>query len=120
MGSFDPYSFFELAQILVSKIGEEERVYRTAIGRAYYAAHLCARAKVPAGAWVGMPKTSDEHWFVRHVMKKNSHPEIADKLQTLHQIRKNADYIMPTPITKPDLEGALQLAQDLLNLIKGV
>lgn len=120
MGSFDPNSFFDLAQNLVTKLGDDETVYRTAIGRAYYAAHLCARAKVPASAWMGMPKKSDEHWFVRHIMKKTNHPEMTDKLETLHQIRKTADYDVLASVKKTDFDGAVQLAGDLLALITGV
>jgi uncharacterized protein (UPF0332 family) len=120
LGPFDPNSFFSLGKNLVPALGEQEVVYRTAIGRAYYAAHLTARAKVPANSWTGMSKQSDEHWFVRHIMKKTSHPEIADKLETLHQIRKTSDYDMTTGVTKTDFEDAIQLAGDLLSLIDGV
>lgn len=114
---FDPRDFFELSKTMTKQLGVHEGVCRTAIGRAYYAAHLSARAKVPAGSWVGLPKKSDEHWFVRHIMKKNHHPDIADKLEALHQIRKTADYDMSACVGMTDVNDATLLTENLLTMI---
>lgn len=117
---FDPLDFFALAKRLVGECGSSECAFRTGIGRAYYAAHLYARTKIPAGAWIGLPSKSDEHWFVRHIMKKRSHPEIADKLETLATMRKTSDYDLSTTVGQPELDAAILLTDNLLQLIEKV
>ncbi len=117
---FDAAEFFHLAKRLVKDVDQSEVVFRTGIGRVYYAAFLCARAKVPGTLAAMGTKVSDEHWVVRAAMKKLKHPEIADKLETLSTLRKTSDYDMSTTVGQLDFDNAVALADNLLQLIGGM
>jgi uncharacterized protein (UPF0332 family) len=118
--AFDPNEFFDLSKRLIGALGQTEVVLRTAVGRAYYAAFLSARAKSPPHLLTVGRGPSDAHWIVRSAMKRINHPEIASKLETLATIRRTCDYDMSTPVTQTDFDEAIQLAENVLQLIGGI
>lgn len=65
-------------------------------------------------------QAKDVHWGVRVAMKRMGYPEIGDKLETLASFRHKSDYEMGTTVTKDDWDASCTLADDVLNLIRGV
>ena len=64
---FDPLDFLSLARTLSSQ-ANDEKIARTCIGRAYYAAHLSAREKIRRHFPIelqNLARPGDEHKFVR-------------------------------------------------------
>jgi uncharacterized protein (UPF0332 family) len=116
----DPTEFLQLGKQVASSFGSKEVVFRTAIGRAYYATFLSARAKAPPNLLTSGRGLPDAHWVVRSAMKRINHPEIASKLESLATIRKTCDYDMSAVVTQTDFDEAIQLADDLLQLIGGI
>jgi uncharacterized protein (UPF0332 family) len=117
---FDPTQFLDLGKRLVSGFDSTEVGLRTAVGRAYYATFLLARAKSPVNLLTGGRGASDSHWLVRSAMKKMSHEEIADKLGALATMRKTCDYDMSQSVKDTDYDEAIALADDLMQLLQGI
>jgi hypothetical protein len=123
---FDPQEFLVLAQNLASQ-ATDEKIARACIGRAYFAAHLCARERIrrfyPRGLLALRPK-GIEHQFVRDKLVEKGHPNIATKLDGLAKKRGRADYELNNYSSdaekRKEVANAIQLCQNIVSLLTGV
>lgn len=124
---FDPQEFYKLAVSLSKTKQYTEALGRTIISRAYYAAFLQVREKV-GERWPNILKElrrevkcrGGEHWIVREALKRGGHPNISGKLKALFQTRVDADYKLNIIIKRDNIDEALQLAKNIMGLMKNV
>jgi hypothetical protein len=83
-GTYNPGAFYEIATEMVAKEPDEMR-FRAAVSMTYYGAFLLARKAVNLDS----DSSPNVHFYVREAISRE---RIRVKLQTLHQLRKAADY----------------------------
>lgn len=96
--TFDPKQFLILAKFIMDDSDyDEETRYRTAVGRAYYAAHLVSK-KTFEDIGVKFPIEDDKNMGIIHMMVIDHLLKINDPigrmLKSLRKIRNKADYNM--------------------------
>jgi len=114
VSQFDPKRFLEIAIYLknepnVDNIGS----YRTAIGRAYYAAFLFAKDRT--GKYFNKEKM---HQAVRNYYKSISRADIADKLNVLFDYRVDADYHLKKYIDRRICERCISISEGIIDLVE--
>jgi uncharacterized protein (UPF0332 family) len=86
---FDPVEFYQFAEEIASQ-RQRQVALRTAVGRAYYAMFLLARAKT------GVRVKQDAHETVINALEERNEHHIATELGQLRRLREAADYqLMP-------------------------
>jgi hypothetical protein len=123
---FDPLEFIALAKTLSSQVNDE-KVARTCVGRAYYAAHLKARETIRRyfpHELQSLARGADEHRFVRERLIDRRHGTIASKLLELSRKRGRADYDLSnyssaTEQTR-EVMNAIQLCENIISLLGSV
>jgi len=110
---FDFAEFYVLASWLYSTQSElhREAIKRTIIGRAYYAALICAR-DFTGTATVG----PQGHKAVVHALKLKN-PQAGNNLDSLRQLRHKADYESSAIISDRDVGIALRNSLMVLNAV---
>jgi len=96
-----PLLIFQLADALARQGGPAES--RSAISRAYYAAHHFARDFLAQRVGVEPVRDSQSHSAVLLALQRTGDQIIADagvELSTLQTLRKNADYKLNDPATE--------------------
>jgi hypothetical protein len=124
---FNPGEFLSLAKTLSGQ-ANDEKVARTCIARAYYAAHLSAREKIRpyfTTELQDLARTGEsEHKFVRNKLIERSHSDISSKLLGLHRQRTRADYILTNYRTlmdqRKEVNNAILLCENILQLLGSV
>ena len=94
---FDSSRFLDIAnKLLGDRSYRDEAGWRTAIGRAYYAAFLAAKKRLEERGcnFVDVEKLHQD--VIQKLMSRKS--DTANKLNTLRERRVNADYYMDAPI----------------------
>lgn len=107
--SLDPASFYALAGGLFESENADEAVYRTVVGRAYYAAFLAARNQ--AGI---QTRTVDVHDKTKDHYLTRSKSAIANRLGEMRIARNDADYDCQATIGKSQAGKNLKLARLVL------
>ena len=105
----DPASFYALAGGLLNSENADEAVYRTVIGRAYYAAFLFARNQ--AGI---RTSTGAVHQITIDRYLELGKSGIANRLGQLRIARTEADYDCQATISKSQAGKNLKLARLVL------
>lgn len=110
--------YLDVAKLLAA--GCNEACWRSAIGRAYYAAFCTARSYVPALA----PNSATSHSDVWNQFRTPSgQPEpsgyraIRDDAKALKQLRIRSDYRDTPPIYANDAENAVRLCENILSAL---
>jgi len=80
-----------------------EALRRTAIGRAYYGAFCYARNYAENFLGYKVKKSSDDHGALRAHLKRSRRAGDADRLDSLRQMRNDADYSDDLPWDDPEL-----------------
>jgi uncharacterized protein (UPF0332 family) len=108
--NFNPVEFYQLASILYEN-NSEEVIYRTIVSRSYYSAFLCAResAGIKSNENDGHKKVID--YF------KSRNKTISNQLQSLKNLRHDADYELNNSIKKRDAQESLRLARSILTTL---
>ncbi|MDG7030003.1 MAG: hypothetical protein JRN38_07160 [Nitrososphaerota archaeon] len=93
-----------------------EEYLRTAIGRAYYAAHLTARETLLAKRKVKPNKKGlIPHGEVIDALKLGPLPSVGDKLHQLGKMREVADYTVTSQIQLTDAQVAKALVTEIIS-----
>lgn len=114
----NPREFLVTARTLNSNqgIGFSEAVYRTAVGRAYYAAFLEAREKASLGH-----VRSDSHKVVidhyNSLSTNTAGPQIANKLRSLSAKRKDADYELSRSFSGREATAAIKTSESIFKAL---
>lgn len=96
--SFDWTDFLAVADKLISMVADRrlaEGYYRTAIGRAYFAAINFAKYALPQQSLDRCPEDANGHGYVIRQYKNGTsrdHKVVGDDLERLRIIRNKADY----------------------------
>jgi hypothetical protein len=114
--AFEWRDFLEIARFLEAQaVGRSippEAAYRTALGRAYYAAY--GHAHQYASAWLGFrgktkaEEKSQEHGALRAHLKSRRRNLVAEKLDSLRTSRNRCDY--DDDVADLDLPALVRLA----------
>ncbi|MHA1698161.1 MAG: HEPN domain-containing protein [Promethearchaeota archaeon] len=118
---FDPEIFLEISQrIQEFNNVNSEGLFRTAIGRSYYAAFLTALKKLRSKG-VKINDNSRIHADVRYILIEKFHKSnIASKLENLFKLRVESDYNLHTRIDMKKWQISLRLAQNIINLVNEI
>lgn len=123
---FNPEDFLTCAKNLSSQ-ANDEKIARTCIGRAYFAAHLIAREKIRRyfpNELQNLKRKGDEHRFVRDKLVERKHPDIKNKLVELAKKRGRADYNLAHYQSLTDqqkeVSKAIQLCENVISLLSTV
>ncbi len=116
--SFDPEGFLNLARQLGGQ--SDEASLRTAVGRAYYAVFLIAKARLLVG------DAPNVHALVIEKIRARNNTHLwVKQLGTLRELRKTADY-EPLPLNQSlrnwqhNCRKALGLAEHLLDKVRAL
>lgn len=114
--TYDPSSFLNLAVTLCedSNYHDESR-FRTAISRAYYAAHLISRNSLESKGII-LDKDSNIHWEVIRLMKEKDR-HTGDMLSKLRKHRNDSDYDMNIEIKKGVVLRSLKLCDEIIKKV---
>jgi uncharacterized protein (UPF0332 family) len=94
---------------------KSEPFYRTAVGRAYYAAHLASREFLLTKKKVGRNRRGQvSHIDVIDVLRAGPIPGVGDKLHQLGKLRESADYDLSATLQLHDVEVAKLLVTEIL------
>jgi hypothetical protein len=115
--TFQPYRFLELADYLVdnSTHKDEECRFRTAAGRAYYAAFLITYKKMQDFGSLFRDKQHIHRETIEALQKYDS--GLSSKLNTLFDIRVDADYNMDVKIGRGRSLNCLKLSQRIIKQV---
>jgi uncharacterized protein (UPF0332 family) len=123
--TFDTTHFFEIAQDLYSMASGsayEEGLYRSAIGRAYYAVFREAREYLRQKKGITtIPDNSYAHTIIRKELLKLStkeHKKVENYLDLLRTSRNKADYELSYPNLSLNADNALKWAERSLNILE--
>jgi hypothetical protein len=105
----------------------DEKVARTCIGRAYYAAFLSARETIRRyypTQLASLRRKGDAHQFVRSKLIDRGKPNIANKLLDLSDKRNRADYELSNYSSVADQQRevtkSIQLCENIISLLSSV
>lgn len=116
---FDSSRFLEIANKLLGDSSyRDEAGWRTAIGRAYYAAFLAAKKRLEERGcdFVDVDKIHQE--VIQKLKSRKS--DTANKLNTLRDRRVKADYYMDVPIDPKLSQGCAKLSEMIINELGSV
>lgn len=120
---FDPLRFLTFSKHVVGLTPPvDEAFYRSGVSRAYYAALLVAREEARGRLGLGLPAGGKLHHkdIIEKYLKSRSSAKlrnIGQKLQSLKSDRENADYELGITVSQGDAQGAVLVAEDILQLI---
>ena len=97
--AFDPKSFLDLAKWLIDQSQSESHV-RTAISRAYYAAHHIALEKLAEKNWITPTGTGADHDAVIRELRNRKTRQLGDNLKRLLELRQHADYHLDVTLSR--------------------
>lgn len=109
--SFDPVEFYLFASWLYPQ-SDNEAAYRTVIGRAYYAVHLCAKdcAKIKNASG------SVHEEVMKHFETRNK--RLFRQIKDLRDLRNKADYELSEKVLKRGAGESLRLTREILKSLK--
>lgn len=126
--AFNPKHLLKLAEYLYNKnfsneVYDLECIYRTVVNRAYYATYLHARDWIfDKGPSNNLEYYSDGrsgyHKAVILALNQLKQHSASSKLKDFKDLRERADYHIVDIISFDDAELALNLANDIINLLK--
>jgi len=114
---FDPNLFLEIANnILTDKNYRDERGWRTAIGRAYYAAFLVTKKRLESlgNSFADVDRIHRE--VIQSLMQRNS--GLANQLDQLREKRVAADYFMDLNITADLGQKCAKLSERVIGSVE--
>lgn len=112
---FKPRKFLKLAiRLIADRQYEEPCRIRTAVGRAYYAAFLCAKAKLERLGHA-FPDDHGVHTAVKDALMDRGETLIGSRLDDLFEQRRIADYYMNTPISKGDGNHCVGISRKIID-----
>ena len=121
---FDPVGFIDFAKLIESgQPDSNEGTIRSGISRAYYYAYLCTREEAKVKGYFPQDQEKIWHTDLINKMKKCkpiSHQTLAHKLLSLKGNREKADYNLTVTISLSELNGAIQLAEDIVKQLPGL
>ncbi len=110
--NFDPVRFYMFAsQLYTQNTDSDETAYRTIIGRAYYAVHLCAKEYADITSSSG----SIHNTVILHFQASNK--QIYNQIRDLKELRTKADYELNLKISKREAGESLRLAKEILTTL---
>ncbi len=105
----DPVEFYQFAgQLYANNKEHPELENRIIIGRAYYAAFLCARAY----SQINSSNANVHGQVISYFEKRNEF--VGNLLKTLKNLRQKADYRPELTLTRREAAKALKLAKNIL------
>jgi hypothetical protein len=110
---FDPGDFLELAKRLVAGNSPTQAELRTAVSRAYYAAHLTVREKLTSDGTFQTTGTGDDHEMVITYLRQKD-DVLGDHLDSLRRRRNQADYRLEPDLDPNETRFAIALAETVL------
>ena len=110
--SFNPHDFLMLARALATAGNSHEAEYRTAVSRAYYAAHLQARERLVAAGELVPTRSGEDHRLIVRRLRARGGSE-GDQLDWLRIRRIRADYRLGAVMTAVQARQAVDVAQAL-------
>ncbi|NOQ35504.1 MAG: HEPN domain-containing protein [Methylococcaceae bacterium] len=108
--NFNPVEFYVFAGKLYIQ-STNEATYRTVIGRAYYAVHLCAKDYTKIINSSGSVHEEVIKYF------KTRNKRVFRQIKDLKDLRNKADYNLIESIQKRDAGESLRLAKDILKAL---
>lgn len=120
MPPFNPEDFLEVGtRVLSSPDLGSEAFIRTAIGRAYYAAHLFARETLLAQHRIERDrKGKTRHGAVIRALNKPGTEFAANALDSLMTLREGSDYDLQVGIRVESVREAMQLARLVMDELR--
>jgi uncharacterized protein (UPF0332 family) len=118
---FDPSKFLTVSDFVAGDPSHQgEEFVRTAVGRAYYAAHISARDFLSPRVKLQRDRAGNPtHQGVIDGLKKSRLPDLGHKLDQLMAQRKAADYQMNSTVALSDLNTARVLSKAILLDLSG-
>jgi len=115
---FRPRRFLKLAIRLIDDdtYNESCRI-RTSIGRAYYSAFLIIKSKLESLGH-SFPDDHNVHSAVIDTLMVRGYRQIGAKLDSLREVRCDADYHMNVPIKKSSGNYYVQLSQRIIDEVE--
>lgn len=113
--SFEPSQFFDVAVELAAAVSDEKH-WRTAIGRAYYACfHVTRRGLERRGRWHA--PVVGAHGAVLDELSRRGRWSLRDQLRSLRDLREIADYRLDVMVDAALCRDAIDRADRLLRLL---
>lgn len=114
---FDSSLFLEIANKILSDQGfRNEGGWRTAIGRAYYAAFLATKRKLEDLGSNFVDVDRIHHEVIQELMRKNT--DLGNRLDTLREKRVDADYDMSASIPPSLGQKCAKLSEGIISSVK--
>lgn len=108
----NPIDFYRLAVELYSDTATSQAKLRTAIGRAYYSAFLCARDRM---SLEGVKQDVHKQVINKYHSTGNQQDTLlANNLEDLRALRTDADYRCKTDVTRRNAGKSLGLSKKIL------
>lgn len=114
---FKPRKFLKLAsQLIADRKYEEPCRIRTAVGRAYYAAHLYLKEKLKRLGYraIVLPEDHRIHQAIIDLLMDRGDTTVGTKLDKLYDKRRIADYDMGTPLSRNQGIYCLRLSENII------
>jgi uncharacterized protein (UPF0332 family) len=114
---FRPRKFLKLAEFLIEdeKYEKPARI-RTAVGRAYYAAHLFVKEKMQQAGWE-VPDNHNVHNFIIDELLDSEISHIGSQLDHLFRARRDADYYLDALLDLSEGRYCIQLSQEIISFM---
>lgn len=109
--NFNPLEFYNFASQLYNQSTDGEAAYRTIIGRAYYAVHLCAKDHADITSSSG----SVHNTVIQYFETRNK--QVYNQIRDLKKLRTKADYELNVTINKREVGESLRLAKKILTTL---
>ena len=117
---FNPEIFLNVAKKIKESINlDEQGKFRTAIGRAYYAAFLTAREYLKFHKAKKFDKDR-QHQDVLDALDELEQYDLKNWLDKLRDNRVNADYALNIWIEMELCEKSLMLSEEIINSVEGI
>lgn len=112
MSQFSPKAFLDVATVILQQDPPAaENFLRTAVGRAYYAAHLFARENLLQRRRISRDrKGKARHGAVIKALNIPATQLAANALDQLMLLRAQADYDLESAVSRPSAEESTRLA----------
>lgn len=123
--AFDPKNFLNFAKEMIDDLGhDEEARYRTAVSRAYYAAHLVCKKifiEMKVKTFIEIKVEDEENMAIIHKMVIDHLLKINDPIgrmfKSLRRIRNKADYNMDWKFKRKGTKTIIQDAEFIINYV---
>lgn len=118
--SFNPEFFLDIAKMIKenNSLNEQGKI-RTIIGRAYYAAFLCAREHLKIHKARAFDK-EHQHQDVLNALDDFEANDLKQWLDQLRDKRVNADYHLNSSLDMNLCEKCLRLSEEIINGIEDI